>query len=426
MLKIYYRKKLLCCLLIFLYVYADAQTGNRVFSGAEMVNFGTISLSTPGGQSWATDRLATPGYFSLTNGATYSNASDANNINGYVKKYGNQAYTFPVGNGTDLRTLRISAPTATTDSYATAWILGNPSGNMDPTGPNAGPHDVTAVTFPIRVVSTVGQWDWQAGVNMGTTGDGVNLMITVSMPDMSAFALASTLRLVGWNGTSWIDLSGMATATGNTENSTMFGYMQAGITAVGIGSIWWVLPLKLTSFTAREQNCHASLNWIATNEENMDRFEIEYSSDGNNYKKTGAIAAKGSISENNYSYSSPLTGNENYFRLKMIGKDGNYTYSAVEYIKASCTGTTDFVTVYPNPVKQGPVNINFSTSFTGSASLVLVDVAGKRLINRGTTVVRGNNNINLEVTALPAGIYFIQLIADDNKHIFQTQKIIKE
>jgi hypothetical protein len=409
-----------CCVIV------QAQTGNKVFTGAEMVNFGTISLSTPGGQSWTTDRLATPGYFGATNGATYSNASDANNINGYVKKYGNQAFIFPVGDGSDLRTLAIGAPTLTTDAYATAWILGNPSGNLDPTGPGGGTHNVLSVTFPIKTVSTIGQWDWQAGVNMGTTGDGVNLLVTVSMPDMTAFATTSSLRLVGWNGSSWIDLSGMATATGNTENSSIFGYMQAGISAIGIGSIWWILPVKLTAFTAQEKNCGASLNWTSSNEENMDRFEIEQSSNGNTYQKIGAVTAIGSINENKYAFTANQTETEGYYRLKMFGKDGSFTYSPVEHVKISCVATTDFVKVYPNPVSEGHVYLDFSSQRSATAKIMLVNTVGQRVAVRSTAVKKGRNIIKFDVNHVPKGVYFIQLISDDNSPVFQPQKIIME
>ncbi len=405
---------------------SKAQTGNRVFTGAEMVNFGTISLSTPAGKTWSTDRLATPGYFSATNGATYSNASDANNINGYVKKYGNQAFTFPVGSGTDLRTLSMSAPSAATDAYATAWILGDPSGNLDPTGPNSGPHDITSVTFPIRVVSPVGQWDWQVGSNIGATGNGNALFITVSIPDMTAFAPTAQLRLVGWDGTSWIDLSGSPTASGNTENSTLSGNMIPGITAVAIGSIWWVLPVKLTSFTAQEKSCGASLNWTTSNEENMDLYEIEQSNSGSNFQKIGSVNAIGHINENKYAYTASQTETVSYYRIKMIGKDGSTTYSPVERVKVNCTGTNDFVKVYPNPVKEGYVYLDFSSQISSIANIILVNAAGQRVTVKGTTIVQGNNIIKFDVSNVSKGVYFVQLISDDNSPVFKPQKIIIE
>jgi hypothetical protein len=423
---IHIKKYFLCLFLILVFIDTLAQTGNHVFTGAQMTNFGTISLSTPASKTWSTDRLATPGYFSATNVATYSNASDLNNINGYVKKYGNQAFTFPVGNGTDLRTLTIGAPTSVTDAYATAWILGNPSGNLDPTGPNGGPHNVLSVTFPVRAVSIVGQWDWQAGVDMGNTGDGVSLSITASIPDMTSFANTPSLRLVGWNGSSWIDLSGSATATGNTENSSLSGYMQAGISAIGIGSTWYVLPVKLLSFTAREKACGASLNWTTTNEENMERYEIEQSNNGNTYVKSGVVNARGTNNETKYAFTTSQSATDAYYRLKMVDKDGSYSYSQVEHVKINCKTSNNNVTVYPNPVTDGYLFLNFSTESTGAAKIMLNNALGQQLKTLDIKVNAGNNIIKFESGRLPKGIYFIQIISTGNKSIFQAQKIIVE
>ncbi|MEP7196074.1 MAG: hypothetical protein ABI851_06100 [Saprospiraceae bacterium] len=224
----------------FSFSFGIAQ-GNRVFSGGEICNFNIVDISAINGIEWSTERASVPGYFSLVDGANYVGGSDNQNINGYIKKYGLSTFIFPVGSGTDLRTLEISAPTNLSDTYATAWIVGNPEFNLDPTSPNEGFHSVNSFLAPIVGVSIVGQWDWQVGdsgnLGLGTTGLGTGLTINVSIPDMTSFSQAKYLRLVGWDGTVWIDLSGSATANGNSENSILNGTMLAGITAIAIGKI---------------------------------------------------------------------------------------------------------------------------------------------------------------------------------------------
>jgi len=79
---------------------------------------------------------------------------------------------------------------------------------------------------------TLGQWDW---INFGTSDAGMT--VTVSIPDLSSYAPQSLLRLVGWNGTQWVNLSGNTSASGNTEDSTLSGNMISGITAISIGRL---------------------------------------------------------------------------------------------------------------------------------------------------------------------------------------------
>lgn len=412
-----------------------AQTGNNVFTGAEAANFGVVNLATPGGQAWSTYRGAAPGYFSAVNTAAYSGAADAANVNGYIKKYGNQAFTFVVGTGADLRTLSISAPATSTDAYATAWILGDPTVTTDPTTPNAGFHPTSSFTTPIKAVSPIGQWDWQVGnagnLGTGTTGTGAGLTVTVSIPDMSAFALAADLRLIGWNGTSWIDLSGAATASGNLENSTLSGTMIAGITAIGIGSAAVVLPLSLLDFTAKEQDCAIALSWAATNEVNMQRFEIQQSADGVVFTTIGNEVAQNSFAGSDHQYDFKATQQEEnaWYRLKMIDIDGDYTYSPVVAAHIGCY-VKDYFTLYPNFIKRedgGMVKLNFSLAYKGSAFIIITNAIGQVLEKTPIVVNDGVNIMNLNTSALLAsGTYFVELTNIQGGKIAEVKKIVKQ
>lgn len=213
---------------LLLTVGATAQTGNHVPAGAEMANHGILSLQTS--TLWSTARTSPQGYFSAVGTATYTGADDTHNVNGYVKHYvttANQGFAFPVGSGTDLRTLTTSGTIATNSTIATAWLAGNPATVTDPTDNTT--HSVTALGTGITAVSTAGQWDWVVG-----GGSAVGTTVTVSMPDLTGFGDAADLRLVGWNGTQWVSL-GTAGASANTEDATLSGTMIAGITAIGIG-----------------------------------------------------------------------------------------------------------------------------------------------------------------------------------------------
>jgi len=223
--------------LIFLFmlsvIYAFGQTGNYVFSGGEVTNFGIIDLATPANVTWATERGATPGYFTAIGTASYTNPSDAYNINGYVKHAAdapNQSFSFPVGTVSDYRQLSVNGNRVASSIIGVAWIVGDPSLSLDPTAPAAGAHATTSFGSDIRSVSNLGQWDWQ---DLTNNASGVNVI--VSIPDLSNFGAASELRLVGWNGSQWVNLSGTNGASGNTKNSTLNGTMINGITALGVG-----------------------------------------------------------------------------------------------------------------------------------------------------------------------------------------------
>ncbi|MFA6059629.1 MAG: hypothetical protein WC756_15590, partial [Taibaiella sp.] len=76
---------------------------------------------------------ANTGALHFADGATYTGGNtDAQHVDGYVSKTGNDAFTFPVGSSTDLRTLSISAPVSALTEISTAWFAGNPGTVTDP------------------------------------------------------------------------------------------------------------------------------------------------------------------------------------------------------------------------------------------------------------------------------------------------------
>jgi len=205
--------------------------GNYMPPNSETVFFSDVALSTSG--NWSTNRSAAPGYFTAFGWAAFLNFSDASHINGYVKHIAtdvNQGITLPIGSGNDLRLLSISGSLAANRSFAAAWIQGDPSITPDPTAPNDGLHPTTSLGSGITAVSTVGQWDW---LDLSNNHAGVS--VSVRIPNLTSFGTASSLRLVGWNGFQWINLSGSNGASGNTEDSDLNGTLVAGITALAIG-----------------------------------------------------------------------------------------------------------------------------------------------------------------------------------------------
>lgn len=422
-------KRTTCNILFMLSLLTCKAQGNHVFSGAELVNFSVADIAVTNGITWSTDRNSVPGYFSVVDTATYTGCTDAVNIDGYIKKYGKGGFIFPVGNGKDLRTLEISTPAISTDAYATAWILGDPGLNIDPTGPSAGPHPVNNVQAPLAMVNPIGQWDWQAGdagnLGTGTTGTGEGLTITVSIPDMIHFSKAADLRLAGWNGTSWIDLSGNPNANDNTENSTLTGIMQQGITAIAVASISKVFPFNLESFTAAPADCHAALSWTTSNENSISSFVTEQSFDGVYFTTIGSVNASGTNGVFRYNLKAAQVSGKSYYRLKIIGKDGLVSYSKTVECVNTCINT-EYMKVYPNPVTSyDKLFVKFGTAYRGKATMRIYNALRQKILEDHLIVSNADNLIPVEVRTFASGTYFISLLTEKGKMIGSVQKFIK-
>lgn len=415
------------CVVDLAYGYAQS---NRVFSGMEILNYGVLDISLNGSSTWTSERTSQPGYYSALENAIYIGYSDESNIDGYIKKYGNTAFVFPVGNGKDLRTLEISQPNQLTDAYATAWIEGDPSKDLDPTTPHAGEHPVTAVEGNIKAVSKIGQWDWQVGeaanLSSTSTGNGAGLLITVSIPDMRAFADEDELRLVGWNGSKWIDLSGKPTATGNKEDDKLSGIMVAGITAVGIGKIESIPFIKLESISASTSFCNTTLKWITAFENNSIHFMIEQSMDGFNFYTIASLPSSGITNGNIYSKDLQQPNGIAYYRLKMLNKNSAYKYSQTVSVINKCNETNE-IRLFPNPVSHKEnIHLRFTTSYDGEGSLTIVNTMGQKVFEKTVQITPGINLLSTDVKRITHGIYFIKIMGVNGEQIVAGRQFIKE
>ncbi len=110
------------------------------------------------------------------------------------------------------------------------------------------------------------------------------------------------------------------------------------------------LPLKLLSFDGRIEGKIVRLHWTTASEVNTDYFMMERSTDAVNYISIGKIKASAKPGSNwQYSFADESVGNKIcYYRLRMIDKDGSFTYSPV--CKVSWQDNLK-IAVYPNPAK---------------------------------------------------------------------------
>lgn len=222
--------------LFVIFIVNSISAQNFVDKNSEFSIFSTIDLTSS--TTWETDKSATPGYFTwLADANDYEGASDKFHINGYVKKNGNNAFTFPVGNGFDLRTLSISESSNFNSEYAVAWLHGNPNLTVDPSNGDA-IHSTSSLSGYLTAVSEVGQWDW---IPINDSGSGIHITVSIPAVDGYFFTNPNDLRLVGWNGRNWVDI-GIVGASGLIEDSNLSGTMITGIEAIGIGSIKPSLP----------------------------------------------------------------------------------------------------------------------------------------------------------------------------------------
>lgn len=185
-----------------------------------------------------------------------------------------------------------------------------------------------------------------------------------------------------------------------------------------------ILPITLINFTGKLQNGYAVLNWSTSAEQNSSGFEVQRSNDGINFTGVGFVNGAGTstaLKQYQFTDNQPA-GDKNYYRLKLIDKDGQYKLSGVVLLKAGNTNAIQNISV-GNPFKD-EIQLQLATRPFGKVEVNLYDLSGHLLardefFNTSSTTLRFGNKLG----SLSNGIYCLEILTDQQS--FKT-KVVKQ
>jgi uncharacterized repeat protein (TIGR01451 family) len=216
----------------------------------------------------------------------------------------------------------------------------------------------------------------------------------------------SNVNKFGSNGFVSFKIKPIASLTAGTtipnKAAIYFDYNSPVITKPANTIIQNPLPLQLLSFSAIPQNEMSKIlvYWNTANEVNTAYFIIETSSNGTNFKAIAEVAAKG-IGNNSYFYSIDKS-NVVYVRLKMVDKNGLYTYSNIIKI-SSIVELFDGLMVVKNPTKN-QLKLNVISNKLNNTNTSLINAQG-RVVKR---FVLQLGYQTIDISGIAAGVYYLQ------------------
>ncbi|NML23810.1 T9SS type A sorting domain-containing protein [Pseudoflavitalea sp. G-6-1-2] len=199
----------------------------------------------------------------------------------------------------------------------------------------------------------------------------------------------------------------------NVDANTVFG---------GSPQLLSPLPITLTEFKGTANNKAVLLNWSASLELNADRYELQRSNDGNTFENIASVPAKNSSVGNDYAYTDwTASSGNNYYRLRMVDKDGTYKFSNIVVIKFTGNLSAN-IEVAPNPV-QTQFIIRFAGLEKGIYRMRLFNQLGQETFAQEIYL---NSNVQTQTiarpSALPSGTYWLS-ITDKNNNRVKSMKL---
>jgi hypothetical protein len=180
-----------------------------------------------------------------------------------------------------------------------------------------------------------------------------------------------------------------------------------------------ILPFVFKTFSVHETGDGNKLDWIISSQDDIVRYEVEYSSDAINFRKVATVNAVSAAGDISYTFLHRITNDmDGFYRIKIISTDNTYEYSEVKSVKARKLITK--LTAFPNPT-TGLFKVKIPTNSRGALNMQLYDNAGKLLMAK--RVEAGATELPVDITRFPAGAYQLVLEGFEAKW---TTRILKK
>ena len=328
---------------------------------------------------------STPNYLVYEAGSGYTGDNDSRHVSGWVTKNGTTAFSFPVGDGTVERKIAIS----------------NLSGSSVFNTHYAGTTTNTAnVAFPLFTVDANEYWlvnkvsGGSANVDMNWDDTKIN-MPNYGIPD---------IRVANYISGNWTQVGGTATGS-TTATGSISSNVISSFGAFTFGSVSFVLPLNLLSFSATKNVGDVQLKWYASDEVNVAYHEPQRSEDGVAFTAIGKVDAINHQGVSAYDFvdKKALTG-ITYYRLRSVDLDGKSTLSRIVSVSPEDRLATELAIV--NPAIK--VIHGFTHNLVGSYQYRLNTLSGQR-VQQGHVLIN-SAGLDIPVTAVvKKGVYLLQI-----------------
>ncbi len=363
---------------------ANLDMGSHQFSlghNASLINNGTLSIST----------LELDDASSLTNAGTLTahTGIELNTSKSFTNSGTLTTGSFSLDdNSTFTNTGSVTATTVETNSTSTF----TDNGSMTVS---------TSIEIDASSTFIVG-----AGVTLND-GGAFDDNSSTGITDNGAILVSGTATFYGGS-----SISGSGYLTGNVisdfHNTTVWGVPSSyfpchtcTIPTVG-------LPIQLVSFSAANSNDAVQLEWTTASEIDNNYFTLSRSTDGTDFTVIDNVKGSGkSSAAHSYTYTDlgAETGT-NYYKLQQTDYDG--TITTVGIAVANVTSLATHAEVFPNPVKNNCF-VAFTDAVQENMQVTVYDYMGREVATMNVQTNKGKNVIELNTSALAAGMYFVTI-----------------
>lgn len=276
--------------------------------------------------------------------------------------------------------------------------------------------------FIYNIETTCDDGYWNVDAADGLTGGQYSIAATgESFGCLAPFTTANvTLIKRAMPGSNWFADGTHQPTTGSIAFTTTRRTAASGWSNWGFAAGTNSLPVEWLTVDVVPLGDDLSVQWTTASEENTDYFVIEHSLDGQTFRPIDQVPAAGfstNIQQYDWLHKNPGCG-VHYYRIRQVDLDDRFEYSWVVSASIECTRLT--LQIQPTLIQE-TCQLWFSEPLGQPVRLQLIDVLGRVL--RQQTIQPSTQALDLDLSDLPAGAYFLQL---DHPELGEVIQVVKQ
>jgi hypothetical protein len=140
------------------------------------------------------------------------------------------------------------------------------------------------------------------------------------------------------------------------------------------------VAVSVVSMNAYPKDGNVFIEWKTENESDVKNYEVEYSKDGIHFSKTGMVNSKEGLSNSYLFIHHEAQKGNNFYRIKINKSNGGVEYEKV--IKVFISEHSPSIKIYPNPVKEGIIKVQFINQPKGKYRFSLFNSIGQKIATK--------------------------------------------
>ncbi|MDQ3279373.1 MAG: hypothetical protein M3Q06_13675 [Bacteroidota bacterium] len=182
-------------------------------------------------------------------------------------------------------------------------------------------------------------------------------------------------------------------------------------------------PSLVTSYIrAKQKQGGIGVQWQMEPENDASRYVVEKSSDGKSFQTLATVGATASIRQQQYENFDPTPFDTTYYRIKTMTITGKARYSNL--VKVALHESESRFAIYPNPVSEGLLRLQFINKAAGCYTYTLYNSMGQPILAKPLLHAGGTAIYNVRISnELPNGQYMLEVKKESEKQLVKLQVV---